>query len=73
MVRLIIDRVAKKRGINQSQLQMRAGVTPQLLNRYWHNHTQSVAFEPLEKIARALGVKPGELIVADEEAAKEAA
>lgn len=37
-----------------------------LILRTWHSHTQSVAFEPLEKIAIALGVKPGDLIVSDE-------
>lgn len=71
MVRLIIDRVARQRGINQSQLQMKAGVTPQLLNRYWHNHTQSAAFEPLEKIAKALGVRPQDLLISDEEAGED--
>lgn len=68
MARLIIKEIAEKRGINQSQLQIKSGVTPPLLNRYWHNHTQSVALEPIEKIARALGVKPGDLIVSDEDA-----
>ena len=62
MIRLRISEIAKGKGLNQSQLQMRASVTPQLLNRYWHSHTQSVAFEPLEKIARALDVQPGDLI-----------
>ena len=38
-----------------------------ILNRYWNNHTQSVAFEPLEKIARALGVNPGDLIMVVED------
>ena len=68
MAKLIIKEEAKKRGINQSQLQIKAGVTPQLLNRYWNNNTQSVALEQLEKIAKALGVKPGDLIVSEEEA-----
>lgn len=68
MARLIIKEVAKQRGMNQSQLQLKAGVTPQLLNRYWHNHTLSVALEQLELIAKALGVRPGDLIVFDEEA-----
>lgn len=68
MARLIIKEVAKRKGLNQSQLQIKAGVTPQLLNRYWHNHTQSVALEQLEMIAKALGVKPQDLIVSDEEA-----
>lgn len=67
MARLIIKEIAKERGINQSQLQLRAAVSPQLLNRYWNNHTRSVALDQLEKIARALDVRPGELIVPDEE------
>lgn len=62
MIRLRIKEAAKEKGLNQSQLQIKAGVTPQLLNRYWHNHTQSVAFEQLEKIAKALDVDPGDLI-----------
>ena len=67
MIKLLISEVAKKQGLNQSQLQIKAGVTPQLLNRYWRGHTQSVAFEPLEKIAKALGVKPGDLLMSDAE------
>ena len=62
MIRLRIQEIAKSQGLNQSRLQIKAGVTPQLLNRYWHNHTQSVAFDPLEKIARALDVHPRDLI-----------
>ncbi len=67
MAKLIIKDVAKRRGLNQSQLQMKAGVTVQLLHRYWNNYTGSVALEQLEKIAKVLGVKPGELIVSDED------
>lgn len=67
MIRLCIKKVAQTRGINQSQLQIKAGVTPQLLNRYWNNHTQSVSFEPLEKIAKALSVKPCDLLEDTEE------
>jgi DNA-binding Xre family transcriptional regulator len=73
MARLIIKEIAKKRSLNQSQLQIKAGVTPQLLNRYWNNNTESVALKQLEQIAKALGVKPGDLIVSDEEVSKEAA
>jgi len=65
MVRLIIKDLAKAKGLNQSQLQLKAGVTAQLLNRYWNNHTSSVALEQLDKIARALDVLPGDLIVRD--------
>lgn len=67
MIRLRIKEVAQQKGINQSQLQLKAGVTPQLLNRYWHNHTQSAAFEPLAKIAKALDVKASDLIEDDGE------
>lgn len=66
MARLRIKEIAEEKKLNQSQLQLKSGVTPPLLNRYWHNHTQSVALDPLEKIARALGVQPGDLIVASE-------
>lgn len=66
MVRLVIKEIAEKQGLNQSQLQMKAGVTPALLNRYWRNTTDSVTLEALSKIARALGVQPGDLIVEEE-------
>lgn len=36
------------------------------MNRYWNNFTRSVALDPLQKIATALGCKPGDLIVEDE-------
>lgn len=62
MLRLKVKEVAISKGFNQSKLQLKAQVTPQLVSRYWHNQVQSVAFEPLEKIARALEVDPRELI-----------
>ena len=65
MTRLRISEVAKEKGLNQSQLQIKSGVTPPLLNRYWNNNTQGVNLEALTKIAHALGVKPGDLIVED--------
>ncbi len=68
MAKLIIHRIATKRKINQSQLQIKAGVTAQLLYRYWHNFTKSVELEQLEKIAHALGVQPGDLIVSNSQA-----
>ena len=65
MSKLIVRQVAAKRGLNQSQLQMKAGVTAQLLYRYWHNFTKSVELEQLERIAKALGVEPGDLLLSD--------
>lgn len=69
MIRLIIKEVAQQRGMNQRVLSEQSGVTPQLLNRYWNNHVQRVDLAELLRIAKALGVKPGELIVADEKEA----
>lgn len=66
MVRLRIKEAATDKGLNQLQLQKLSGVTPQLLNRYWRNHTESAAFVPLSKIAKALGVKAGDLIEDDD-------
>src|SRR5436309_4585064 len=68
MLRLRVKEVAEQQGLNQSQLQIKAGVNMGLLRRYWHNETSEVRFEPLEKIAHALGVKPEELLISDEEA-----
>jgi transcriptional regulator with XRE-family HTH domain len=67
MPRLIVKELAEKQGLNQSQLQMKAGVTPALVNRYWHNKTDSVTLSELGKIADALGVEPGALIVKEEQ------
>jgi len=73
MARLIIKEIATKQGFNQSRLQLKARVTPQLLNRYWNNNTESVALKQLEMIAKALGVRSQDLIVDDEEVAENAA
>ena len=71
MARLIIKEIAEKQKINRSQLQLKSGVTLPLLTRYWHNRTESVTLDALERIAHILGVSPGDLIVSDTEAAKQ--
>lgn len=63
MVRLRIKDMAKAQGLNQKQLQQKASVSVMQLNRYWNNHASRVDLETLGKIARALGVQPGDLIV----------
>lgn len=67
MAHLIIKEIAEKQGLNQSKLQIKAGVTIQLLNRYWNNNTESIALKQLQMIADALGVEPGDLIVSEKE------
>lgn len=66
MPRLTIKNIAEKQGLNQSQPQIKSGVTPALLNRYWRNTADRITLKELGKIAKALGVKPGDLIVEDE-------
>lgn len=73
-IRLAIKEIAEKQGINQSRLQIKAGVTLPLLSRYWNNKTESVTLVALDRIARALGVKPGDLLVeeSDQDSQKQA-
>ncbi len=66
MAHLIIKELAEKQGLNRSQLQIKSGVTLSLLHRYWSNRTESVTLDALEKIAKVLGVRPGDLIVSDD-------
>lgn len=67
MVRLIIRELAEKQNLSQSRLQREAGVTMAQLRRYWYNKSESVTLDGLARIAKVLGVKPGDLIVEDEE------
>jgi DNA-binding Xre family transcriptional regulator len=67
MAKLRIKQIATEKGVKQSHLQISAAVTPPLLNRYWNNKTGTVDLAELEKIASALGVQPGDLIVSDAE------
>ena len=66
-MKLRIKEVAEAQGLNRNQLQLKSGVTLPLLTRYWNNTTTEVKLEALEKIARALGVQPGDLIAFDNE------
>ncbi len=65
MLRLRIKELAEAQGLNRSQLQIKSGVTLPLLNRYWTNNTTEVKLDALRKIARALGVKVGDLFEDD--------
>ncbi|HEX7736684.1 MAG TPA: helix-turn-helix transcriptional regulator [Ktedonobacteraceae bacterium] len=65
MARLQVKEVAQKKNLTQKALAEKSGVTIQLLNRYWNNNIQRVDLEELNKIAIALGVEPGELIVSE--------
>ncbi len=66
MLRLLIKEEAEKQKLNRNQLQLRSGVTLPLLTRYWNNHTTEIRLDALEKIAKALRVEPGALIIREE-------
>jgi DNA-binding Xre family transcriptional regulator len=61
-LRLVIKEIAEKQGLNQKNLAAKSQVTVELLNRYWNNNTRRVDLNQLAKIARALGVRTGDLI-----------
>lgn len=67
MLRLRVKETAEAQGFNRSQLQLKSGVTLPLLNRYWANNTTEVKLDALRRIAIALGVRAGDLIVEEEE------
>lgn len=63
MAKLQVKEIAESKGINQKKLIELSGMTDQLIYRYWHNYTRSVSLEQIEQIAKALGVKSGDLLV----------
>lgn len=70
MARLRIEELATERGLNQFQLMLKAQVTPSLLNRYWNGKAEKVTLSELAKIAQALGVRTGDLIVDEDQPQK---
>lgn len=60
MARLCIKQVAQKEKLKQQDIAERAGVTVQLLSRYWNNNVQRVDLDELEKIAKAIGSLTGQ-------------
>jgi DNA-binding Xre family transcriptional regulator len=48
--------------MSQRELARKSGVTLVTINRMCGNHTEGVTLQTLDKLARALGVEPGELI-----------
>ena len=74
MARLRVRELAEAQGLNISQLLLQANrLTPGARLAYptiwalWHNKTKRPDLDTLTAVARALGVQPGELIVANGE------
>jgi putative transcriptional regulator len=54
--------VLAQKGLSQSELARRSGVSLQTVNRLCMNRTAQVSLETLDRIASALKVKPGDLL-----------
>lgn len=67
MLYLTVKLYAREKGLNRNQLQLMSSVTLPLLTRYWNNTTTEVRLDALEKIAKALGVSAGKLIMSEAE------
>ena len=72
MARLRVRELAEARGLNISQLLLKANrLTPgsslsyPTVHALWHNKTKRPDLDTLTAIARALEVEPGDLIIAD--------
>lgn len=58
-----LSEILEKRGMTQSELARLSGVSHVTINRMCGNKTEGVTLSTLDRIAAALGVEPGELIV----------
>ncbi len=61
-IRLRIKEVARKKGVSMGKLQRDADVAYNTATRMYKNPYHVITTETLGKLARALGVSPGELI-----------
>ena len=61
-IRLRIKEVARKKGVSMGKLQRDADVAYNTVKRMYKNPYHVITTETLGKLAKALGVSPGELI-----------
>jgi DNA-binding Xre family transcriptional regulator len=61
--RFRLAEVLKQLGVSQSELSRQSGVSFPVINKMCGNKAASVALSTLDRIAAALKVEPGELIV----------
>jgi putative transcriptional regulator len=55
--------ILDRKGMSQAELVRRSGVALRTVSRLCRNETGQVSLDTLDKLATALGVEPGELIV----------
>ena len=63
MMKIRLSEIAKSQGKNMSQVQRESGLTMGMINRYWHNRSESIVLEAIETLCELLGVTVGEMIV----------
>ncbi len=77
MARLRVREIAEQKGMNITDLQLRANritnarLTYATVHALWHNKTKRPDLDTLAAVARALDVEPGDLIVAEEDELRE--
>lgn len=62
MIRLRVKEVAAAKGIGQGKLQRMADMDIKTIRKIYRNPYTIVTTETLDKLAKALGVAPGELL-----------
>ena len=65
-----LSEILEHRGMSQSELARAAGVSLVTVNRICGNKTEGITLSTLDKLASALGVDPGELIVREKKGRK---
>ena len=63
--RFRLAELLEERGMSQSELARRSGITFATVNAMARNRTDGVKLETLDRLARVLGVEPGDLIATD--------
>ncbi len=61
-VSLRVREIAEKQGLNISQLSIKSGLALTTVRRYWRDEDRFVSLSALAALAKALGVKPSELL-----------
>lgn len=62
MIRLKVREEAEKQGLNMAQLARKADIDQRTLRRIYRDPTQEISTVVLDKLARALGVPPSDLL-----------
>lgn len=64
--KLVVKEIAEKQGYNMSSLSRKSDVSFRTIKRYFQKPFTPAHTDVLQKVAEALGVKIGELIVEEE-------